>query len=62
MQGNIWPTIFTDSRFSAMTRDALCVLHVTPRQSQCVEDDIFRHEANAPEGSWSWDLRQRRAC
>jgi hypothetical protein len=44
-----------------MTRDACCLLlHVTPCQWQNAGESSL-HEANAPDGSCSWDLRQRRA-
>jgi hypothetical protein len=62
MQGNIWPEMFNDSRSNAMTRDACRALHVTPYHSQNLRDVLFLHEAKAPDGSESWDRRQRRAC
>ena len=59
-QGNMLPPMFSDSRSSAMTRDACCLLHVTPCHSQNKRESSLQ-EANTPDGSWSWDLRQRRA-
>ena len=51
----------SDSRFSAMTRRGEVALQVIPCQPQ-KSRDVLLHEAKAPAGAKSWDLKQMRAC
>ena len=60
-QGGTGPPRPSELRFSAMTRNGVCALHVTPCQLQKLRDMLLQ-ETKAPLGSEIWDLKQRRAC
>uniref|UniRef100_A0A8R7R1S6 Uncharacterized protein n=1 Tax=Triticum urartu TaxID=4572 RepID=A0A8R7R1S6_TRIUA len=60
IHGGICPSRSSDSRSSAVTRDACLLLQVTPDQLQNCSESFF-HEARSLAEVVRWSLRQRRA-